>query len=530
MKLDLIIENVHIVTMDPLHPNAKRVGVLAGRIAGIDDELNGVTAHETIDAEGGTLLPGFIDAHTHLQFTGQGLSAVNISGITEVEDALERISSAAALLSHDAWIEVVGYDQRPFGRHLTAPELDKAGGGRRVWVRHISSHASAVSSSVLEGVTDRSAINDPEVANGVLVESAQELVRNQRVPYPVADIADFIERAATKARNEGITFCMEAGNGGFLALSKLDLASYIELLQSQRMPVRLQVMPTSDALHEVRSNTTDGFHRGIDLGLRTGFGSPMLGLGPQKIMLDGGMMVRAARMTTPYAGTDNSGSWQNDPEEMREAIVDGHRAGWQLAVHAIGDHAVDLALEAIAEAQERWPRPDARHRIEHGGAIRPDQLTKLADLSIAVVTQPSFIYDSVDDFADILGSDREPWLYRGRSLLDAGVRLVGSTDRPLPGTPLRAIQSFVDRTHKSGRRMSPDEEVTVQEALEMFTVHGAWVAGLEDQLGKIKRGFLADLCLLGANPLTVPVSEIAEIPVRATVLEGRVTWLQENPL
>lgn len=525
MNIDLIIDNADVVTMDPARPIATRVGIQSGRIIGLDEDLDGVTATETVEAHGATLLPGFIDAHTHLQFTGQGLSAIDLSAAQTVEEALSTIENAAQHTPADSWIEVVGYDQRVFGRHLTALELDQAGGGRRVWARHISSHAAVVSTSVLDGIEDRNQLNDPEIRTGVLIESAQELVRNQRIPYSVADIAGFIEHAASEARRQGITFCMEAGNGGFLALSKLDLASYLELLDSERMPVRMQVMPTSDVFHEVKTNAADSFHLGIDLGLRTGFGSAMLAIGPQKIMLDGGMMVRAARMSTPYEGTDNCGSWQSDPAAMRESIIDGHVAGWQMAIHAIGDHAVDIALEAVEAAQKRLPRPGARHRMEHGGAIRPDQLTQLAELNIAIVTQPSFIYDSADDFADILGADREPWLYRGRSLLDAGVRLVGSTDRPLLGSPLRAIQSFIDRTHKTGRVIGAGEEITAYEALEMFTVHGAWIAGLENSLGRVKKGFLADLCLLGGNPLTTPTSEIAEIPVKATLLEGKITWL-----
>ncbi|MBO1751115.1 amidohydrolase [Actinotalea sp. BY-33] len=524
MHIDLIIEQADVLTMDPSRPSASRVGVLAGRVVGLDEELDGVTAEQTVDAQGATLLPGFIDAHTHLQFTGQGMSAVDLAGQGSVEAALGTIAAAAQHAGPEAWIEVVGYDQRVLGRHLTAQELDRAGGGRRVWARHISSHAAVVSTSVLDGITDRAVLAIPGVAEGLLLESAQEHVRAQRIPYPVQDVAGFVERAGRAARAEGITFCMEAGNGGFLSLSGIDLASYITLVEQGRMPVRMQVMPTSDVLHPVATNAQDTFSRGLDLGLRTGFGGDLLTLGAQKVMLDGGMMVQAARLTEPYVGSGGAGRWQDDPEAMRHAIVDGHAAGWQMAVHAIGDLAVDLAIEAFREAQQRHPRPGARHRIEHGGAIRPDQIPALAELGLAVVTQPSFIYDSVSDFADMLGPDRAPWLYRGRSLLDAGVRLVGSTDRPLPGSPLRAIQSFVDRTSKNGRVLGADEAITVREALELFTVHGAWVAGLENCLGRVSRGYLADLCLLGANPLTVPTEQIAEIPVLATAVGGELAW------
>lgn len=524
MRVDLIIENAEIVTMDDARPTAERIGVTGGRIVAFDDELDGVEADEVVDAQHATVLPGFIDSHTHLQFTGQGLSAVDISDARTVEAALGLIEHGASAAAPDAWVEVVGYDQRTFGRHLTAAELDRAGGGRRVWARHISSHAAAVSSAVLAGL-DPEALADENVRSGTLVEGNQELVRRQRLPYGVDEIAEHIEAAGLAARREGITSCTEAGIGGFLALSGIDVSSYIELQNRGALPVRLELMPSLDTLHAVSTSERDAFERGLDLGIRTGFGAgSRMQIGAQKVMLDGGMMVRAARMTEPYVDTDNCGSWQAEPGFMRTAIVDGHAAGWQLAVHAIGDEAMDLAMDCFEEAFAAAPHRSARHRIEHGGAIRPDQIDRVARLGLTIVTQPSFIHDSAHDFADILGPDRADWLYRGRSLLDAGVRLVGSTDRPLPGTPLRAIQAFVDRRNKTGRILAAHEAITVKESLDMFTIHGAWISGHEHRLGRLRRGYLADLCFLGANPLTVPTEEISSIDVLGTALEGSLLW------
>lgn len=378
--------------------------------------------------------------------------------------------------------------------------------------------------SCYRGITDPAARADGDVRVGLLVEGHQELVRAQRLPYSTEEIAALVEYASTAAGRDGVTFCTEAGIGGFLALSSLDLRAYVQLQRERRLPVRLELMPSFDTFHSVHAHPSEGFSRGHDLGPITGLGAgSMIQIGAQKVMLDGGMMVRAARMTDPYVGTQNVGDWQREPAELREAILDGHAAGWQLAVHAIGDAAVDFALDCFAEALDRHPR-EHRHRIEHGGAIRPDQIPRLAGLGLTVVTQPAFIHDSVHDFSEILGPDRADWLYRGRSLLDAGIRLVGSTDRPLPGTPLTAIQAFVDRINVTGRAYAPQESVTVQEAIEMFTVHGAWVAGLEGVLGRLRPGFYADLCLLDRDPWTVPTEEISGIGVTATAVNGELRW------
>lgn len=523
MHLDLVIENADIVTMDPRRPRAHRVGVLNGRVVGLDEELDGLDAAERHDAEGACVLPGFIDAHTHLELTGQALAALDIANCRTADSALDAIATAADEVDLDDWLEVSGYDQRMFGRHLTAQELDRAAGGRKVWVRQISSHASVVSSAVLD-VLDPRLLDDEDASAGLFKERDQTAVLSHRLPYSVHEVESMVVHAAEQARRQGITTCVDAGNGGEVgSLSPVDGAAYLSALVAQRLPVRMQLMPSMDVLADLATHRDDGYRRGLPLGIMSGFGSDWLGIAAQKIVLDGGMQVETARMSRPYEGTGNLGVWREDPQGMVDATIDGHRAGWQMALHAIGDAAVDLAIEAFEKAQAAWPRQDARHRIEHGGVIRDDQLARLADLDVAVVSQPCFLYDFGDGYAGQLGPDRTPWLYRGRSLLEHGIRLVGSTDRPLPGDPLRGIQTLVDRTSCEGLEIASHERITVQQALEVFTVNGAWAIRREDRLGRIAPRFLADFAVLAENPLDVDPSTIAAIGVVGTVVDGR-TW------
>ena len=523
MQLDLIIENADIVTMDARRPRADRVGVLHGRVVGLDEEIDGCSAARRYDAAGSCLLPGFIDAHTHLELTGQALSAVDVAHCATADDVLRVIAASATDLAAEDWLEVSGYDHRVLGRHLTAHELDVASSGRRVWVRQISSHASVVSAAVLADL-DPALLTTADAASGLFKELEQKTVLGHRLPMAADEVGSLILMAAEQARTQGVTMCIDAGNGGDVgSLSAVDGAAYLSLRESGRLPVRMQLMPSIDVLTELRTHDADGFRRGLPLGIRSGFGSDWLGIAAQKVVLDGGMQVETARMTRPYEGTDHSGVWRQDPQFMADATVDGHRAGWQMALHAIGDAAVDLALEAFEKAQAAWPRADARHRIEHGGVIRDDQLSRLARLGVAVVSQPSFLYDFGDQYAAQLG-DRTPWLYRGKSFLDHGIPLVGSTDRPLPGDPLRAIQTLVDRTSNRGTVIAPQERISVQAALEAFTVNAAWAVHREDRLGRVAPGFLADFTLLAHNPLTTDIDAIAAIPVIGTVVDGH-TWL-----
>lgn len=522
MRLDAIIENARLVTLDDERPAGSRVGLWRGRIAGIDEDLDGLEADARIDAGGAAVLPGFIDAHTHLQLTGQGMLAVDISSARTPAEALALIAAAAQKRGPDEWIEISGYDQRVLGRELTALELDRAAGGRRAWARHISSHSSVVSTAVLDAIPDPSARSHRDIAVGLLKEDHQALVHDQRLPYPLDDAGRAVRVAAEAARRDGVTFCIDAGAGGSIgSLNPLDADTYLRLLDTGSLPVRMQIMPSWDALGPREAARADGFERALDLGVRTGFGSDMLGIGALKFILDGGMMVRTARLTEPYEGTDDRGVFREDPAGLTAQIVDAHRAGWQLAVHAIGDEAIDVAIEAFRAGAAQAPAHRGRHRLEHGGYIRNDQIGALAQLGITVASQPCFLYDQGDDFVAQLGARREPGLYRGRSLLDAGVRLVGSTDRPLAGTPLRIVQSFAERRSSRGTLIGAGEQLTVREAVETITTHAAWAANMDDRLGRIRPGYLADLTLLARDPLSTPVEEIAQIEVVGTVVDGR---------
>ena len=534
MRLDLRIDNANVVTMDPAHPVAVSIGVWNGLVAALDGDAAALPAVRVVDAAGSTVLPGFIDAHTHLCWAGLEAGATDISGASSIDDALALIGAAAAGAPNGGWVDVAGYDQRALGRHLIAADLDRVGGGRPVYVQHRSGHVCVVSSDVLARLPDGWLTPGREGVDigadgrptGVLAEGAMLGVRDLRVPYALATIVDALERTARVCLAQGVTMCAEAGIGtGLLGHSPVELAAYQTAVEQGRLPVRAQVMVASDLLHDVTANAADGLRRGIDLGLRTGLGDSRLSVGALKIYTDGGMMARTAALTEPYAGGSNCGLLQRDADELIGAMVDGHAAGWQLAVHAIGDRALDVVLDGIEQAQRTRPRPDARHRVEHAGLVRPDQLRRMAALAVTAVIQPTFLYAYGDDYAAILGPERARFLYRGRSFLDAGVRVVGSSDRPVAdGAPLRAIAFMADRRSCSGQVIGPGEELTVTEALEAYTVHAAWACGAERWVGTITPGKQADFVVLAEDPRQLPPDRIPDIEIRATLVGGEVAY------
>lgn len=515
--LDVRYVNANAITMDPDHPSARQIGVWHGRVVGLDDAVAQLPAKREVDLEGATVLPGFIDAHVHLAWAGLGATSASVAPSRRREDVLGAIERAVANKKPGEWVDVVGYDQRSLGSHLTAQELDAVSAGRKVFVVHNSGHACVVNSDVLALLPA-----DVEHDDGVLAEGGMAAVRSLRQPYSISELVDAIEHAGRGCLAEGVTACAEAGiGGGLISHSQVELAAYQRAFDLGRLPLRVQLMVVGDALREAAAHPDDDIPRAIDLGLRTGFGGEWLSIGAMKVFTDGGMMPRTAALTEPYVGLDHRGQLYADPDRLERLIVDGHRAGWQLAVHAIGDRAVDVALDALAHAQAERPRPEARHRIEHAGLVRPDQLRRFRDTGATAVVQPNFLTYLGDDYAQIMGEHRAPWLYRGQSFLDSGIGLVGSSDRPVTsGAPLRAIQFMVERATESGRVIGKAENLTVTDALAAYTTNAAYACHWEDSLGSISPGKHADFVVLADDPRAVDPSRIGDIDVAATLIGG----------
>ncbi|MDR7274698.1 amidohydrolase [Catenuloplanes atrovinosus] len=516
MMLDLRIENGTIITMDPARPVVRALGVWRGRVFATGDEVAGLAAREVLDLRGATVVPGFVDAHVHLAWTGLKARAASVAPSVDAGAMLRVIAEAARRVPEGGWVDVGGYDQRPLGRHLTAAELDAVSAGRKVFVTHDSGHACLVNSAVLAmlpaGVRHR---------DGLLTEGDMAVARRLRWPYAVDELVAAIAHAGREARSQGVTAVSEAGiAGGLIGHSPVELGAYQTARERGLLPVRARLMVASDVPHAVAAHPDDDIPRALDLGLRTGFGDEWLSVGALKVFTDGGMMARTAALTAPYVGLDHAGELAGDPAALTATIVDGHRAGWQLAVHAIGDRAVDLALDAIARAQA--VKPGRRHRIEHAGLVRPDQLARFRDLDVTAVVQPNFLWYLGDDYAEIMGPERADWLYRGAGFLDAGVRLAASSDRPVTdGAPLRAIQFMASRLTAGGRVVGAAERLSVADALRAYTVGAAEACGWADELGALTPGRLADFVVLEENPLDTPVSRIADITIRDTYVDGR---------
>ncbi|MBK0421819.1 amidohydrolase [Leucobacter sp. CSA2] len=545
MKLDLIVRASEILTMDPARPPATAVGVINGRIVGLDEEIAGLDAERELDFGDAVVTPGLIDAHCHTAWWGLGLAALDLSkarGLDEIYSLIEaEVARLDAAGDTDSWVHGTGFNQAHHGGHFPdIAKLDALTGDRPIYLRHTSGHASITNTATLRlvgalepgfenptgGVVVRDADGNP---TGLVEEAAQGLVQALLLPYSTERLVEALEAATTRYAAEGITSFTEAGvGGGWIGHSPIEVAAYQSAADQGRLRARAQLMPAIDALRPLTGHAADfareGAGSGLDLGIRTGFGTDVVRFGHVKVFLDGSLLGATAAVTEDYCGHDhNTGYLLDDPAAYRERVLGAYRAGWPLALHAIGDAAIDLALDLIAEAQERYGAHPVPCRIEHFGIARPDQVERAGALGIAVTPQAGFIGPIGDQMAELVGPDREPFLYRGRSVIDAGIILAGSSDLPVADNNLRrGMQAAVDRRTDSGRILTAAEGITPEEALRTHTEWAARATGQIADKGTLERGKFADFAVFSASPLTAP--DMRDLDIVATLVGGDITF------
>jgi predicted amidohydrolase YtcJ len=213
------------------------------------------------------------------------------------------------------------------------------------------------------------------------------------------------------------------------------------------------------------------------------------------------------------------------PDELREMVWQVHRNGLQVAIHAVEEGAVWATLDAIEHAQQRLPRHDHRHRIEHCALCPPPLIEKLVVTGSAVVTQPGFLYFHGEKYAAEIDPSIHDWLYRTKSLQVQGIPVAGSSDCPIaPLAPLTSLQAAMTRQSRSGIRLNPQECLSLNEALPLFTTAGAWMGFAEKKTGTITPGMQADLVVLDGDLLTTPADAIHTLKVATTIVGGEIVW------
>lgn len=542
MRVDAVYRGA-FNTWAPDRPVARSIAVLGGRIVAFDDDAEELAAGATIRDDFGSspIFPGFHDAHCHTTGFGVALSELELSTppITSLDGLYDAVAARAASLPPDAWVVGAGYDQNKIGgRHPTRQRLDEVAGGRPVWLKHTSGHMCVVNSAALAligaaadqpvegGSVQRDGDGEP---TGLLEERAQSLVHALVLPRSLEDLAGAIGAAHDRYLAEGLTSVCDAGiAGGWIGQSPVELAAYQLARDAGRLRVRSTVMISSDLLAPVLAHEDDAMDLALTTGLRTGLGDDWLRIGPLKVFSDGSLIGRTCWMEHGFDDDpENVGYPQADPERLRAVITAGHRAGWQVATHAIGDAAIAFVLDTLEAAVAAFPRGDHRHRIEHCGITPLASLERIARLGVIPVPQGRFIGEIGDGMLAALGPGRVGDAYRLRSFLQAGIPLPGSSDRPVVnGRPLLGIQDMAERRTESGVLFGTDEALSAELAMRAYSTGSAYAERVERDRGSLALGQLADFVVLGEDPRVVAGAAIGDIPVIATAVGGSICWDQ----
>ncbi len=529
MRPEAVYWRGRIYTLDPGQPRAEALAVWGDRVVAVGDDagIRNLAGPGTamVDLEGATVLPGFHDAHCHVLLFGLSLVEVNVRQAASVAEVVAAVTSRVRNAPPGGWIRGGGYDDNKLAerRHPNRHDLDPVSPDHPVWLLHISGHMGVANSLALQaaGITRNSpdppggriVRDEAGEPTGLLLETAQDLVKRVLPPYTLEETKSALAVAGRQMAQEGITAAQDAWAGW---IAPEEFRAYQEAVGEGLLPQRVWLMVDVERL-PVRGGRFD-----FAFGLRTGFGSDRLRLGAVKIFTDGSLIGRTAALREPYADRADKGMLVKEPDVLVELVRRARAGGWQVAMHAIGDRAVEAALDAIQQAMG-LEASRFRPRIEHCGLAPPDLVQRLHQLRPVVVTQPRFVYELAEGYAAALGRGRLRWLLPVASL--RGIPVAFSSDRPVvDGAPLKGIQAAVTRRTEGAWQLAPEEAVSVEEAVRAYTVGAAYAAFAESELGSLSPGKWADFVVLDRDPFQVDPEELAQIPVLRTVVGGKTVY------
>ena len=534
---DLVLRGGTVLTVDPDVPDGTALAARDGRIVavGSDGDIDRYVGEHTevIDLDGATAIPGFIEGHGHFMGVGRSMLQLNLTTATSWDDIVAMVADAVAEAEPGELITGRGWHQEkwtarpqpnvdglPFHHELSAVSPDNP-----VILIHASGHATFANARAMElaGI-DR---NTPDPPGGEIVRDARgnpigafrETASGLLAPARRGAVAPEPRRVALLAQEEafrkGITSFHDAGT----SFRTVDL--YRDLVDDGSLKIRLYVM--------IRSDNDDLAEHMAEYRM-VGYGD-RLTVRALKKSIDGALGSHGAWLLEPYADLPTStGLNTTPPEEIREAARLAMEHGYQLNVHAIGDRANRETLDIFQEAYEAAGPGDYRWRVEHAQHLHPDDIPRFAELGVIASMQGVHATSDGPWVIAKLGEKRaREGAYVWRSLIDSGATIMNGTDAPVEDVdPIPSYYASVSRMMANGERFFPEQRMTRREALESYTINGAYGAFEEDLKGTLTPGKLADITVLSQNLLTVEEERIPETRVLYTIVGGEVVYRVEG--
>lgn len=522
----MVLHRGQIVTMDPARPRAEAIAIWGDRILAVggNDQIRRLAGAETVvvDLGGRTVVPGFIDAHSHPAGSGlMHLTRVDCD-LRSIDAILAAISERAARTPPGEWVHGFKYDDTKTRerRPLTRADLDRAAPNHPVLIEHRGGHTAYANSVAFRvaGITrdtpdpaggriDRDERGEPV---GRLAETAVQLVeRHIPVRSSPADRQEGVKLISRLLAKAGITSVHDA------AASVADFRAYQDARAAGDLATRVYVLIYATEIERI-----------IAAGLRRGAGDDWVRLGGMKAVCDGSISERTARLADPYVGRpDDRGILVNTPEQLWPLLERAHRADLQLGVHANGDVGIELVLGLYERLQREAPRPDPRFRLEHCTVVTPALIQRIRALGAIPTPFSTYVYWHGEKMGEY-GPDRLERMFALRSFLDAAVRPTFASDYPPgPFEPMMGLQSMVTRRDMTGTLWGGSQRISVDEAIRVSTLHGAYASFEERDKGSLEAGKLADLVVLGRDPYREPEESLVTIPIERTMVGGR--WVYE---
>ena len=533
LPADLVLRGGNVYTGDTRLPRVEAVAIAEEKIAviGTSEEVRQWIGPHTrvIDLECRFVMPGFNDAHTHLGGAARGILSVDVEATRSMADFQRRIRNRIGDFKAGEWITGQGWDHSLWreNRVPTRADLDEVSRRHPMFFTRVDGHSAVANSPALEkaGITRRT----PDPEGGEIVRDALGEPTGLLKEKATGLVSRLIPDLTPDQRKRGLALTLaEAARRGVTSVQDNsrweDFLILRELRREGKLTVRVtEWLPFTAPLDRLEWMRKTGGTK--DSWLKTG---------ALKGVTDGSGGSLSAAMLEPFANAlDNRGMLLFDPEELKEMVIERDAAGFQIALHAIGDRANRAALDAFEAALRANGREDARHRIEHAQFVHADDRSRFRELGVIASMQPSHILADLRWAPTILGPEREHEAYPWKSMQDAGARLAFGTDYPVePINPLRGLYASVTREFIDGGPRGgwlPEEKIGIKDTIGAYTVGAAYAEFEEHRKGTLMPGMLADLVVLSRDITRVPPREILTTEILLTVVGGKIVYEKTQP-
>jgi predicted amidohydrolase YtcJ len=517
----LVILNANVITLNPEQHKAEAIAVQNGRIiaVGSNAEIRKHVGTDTkiVNANGKTLVPGLVDCHVHMTGFGFFLQSPDLKNAQSIKEMQRILQEQASKSPGKRWVLGGRWDQEKLAekRYPNRWDLDTAILDRPVFLVRVCGHIGLANSEALRiaGITEKTIVEGGEIEldetsgqpNGILKENAMRLIW-KKVPKPaLKDIEEASLLACTKAVEAGLT------GVHWITDSADEIQAIMNIDSEGKLPLRIYLGVPPKLLE-----------RRVNLHLSARASNSKVKMGFVKLFADGSLGSRTAALKEPYSDEPSSnGVLLHPKKELCQLVLEAHKAGLQLAIHAIGDSAVENVLDAYEEALKRYPRKDHRHRIEHCSILNPELIKRLKTLGLIASVQPHFI---VSDFwlVDRVGKERARTAFPFKTLTKEGVLVISGSDCPVEDiSPLLGIWAAV-------AQRGSEEGLNVEQALKTYTLNAAYASFDETERGTIEVGKLADFTILSDDLMSVEPGKIKKIKVETTVVNGEIVYSHKD--